>query len=92
MARLVFVCLLIGSSFHAAVAAESAPSTTAPRYVVKVKFLASKMVSKLLPSIPKSPAPRARRSRRISAARMDWFSNSTCGTCRAAHRRSTLPV
>ena len=39
MARLVFACLLIGSSCHAAVAAESAPSTTAPRYVVKVKFL-----------------------------------------------------
>ena len=39
MARLVFVCLLIGSSYHAAAAAESAPLTTAPRYVVKVKCL-----------------------------------------------------
>jgi len=39
MARLIFACLLIGSSCHAAVAAESAPLTTAPRYVVKVKFL-----------------------------------------------------
>ncbi len=39
MARLVFACLLIGSSCHAAAAAESAPFTTAPRYVVKVKFL-----------------------------------------------------
>ncbi|MGA2256805.1 MAG: hypothetical protein ABSG53_19315 [Thermoguttaceae bacterium] len=38
MARLFFACLLIGSSCHAA-AAESAPSTTALRYVVKVKFL-----------------------------------------------------
>ena len=39
MARFVFACLLIGSWCHAAIAAESAPSANAPRYVAKVKFL-----------------------------------------------------
>ncbi len=39
MARLVLACLLIGSLCHAAIAAESGPSTNAPRYVAKVKFL-----------------------------------------------------
>ena len=39
MARFAFACLLIGSWCPAAVAAESAPLTTAPRYVAKVKFL-----------------------------------------------------
>ena len=39
MARFIFACLLIGSCCHAAIAAESVPSVTAPRYLVKVRYL-----------------------------------------------------
>ena len=92
MARFVFACLLIGSWCPAAIAAESVPLTTTPRYVVKVRFLRVDGGKQIIAVETEVTGTKGTPLKADLAKRDGMVLNSTCGSGRAAHRRGTLPI